>query len=309
GGVVGRAYLVGTLAGLADGLGWDARDADLIVGTSAGSGTGATLRAGLSPADFLARLTAGELSAEGRELLGQLPPAPDLPLRPPVSNRWWRPQAPQLLVRAFTPPWQPRLGLAFAGLLPRGAIPTDELGERIAMLHDRPWPDDPLWICAVRLRDGRRTVFGRDEPTADLDLAIAVQASSAIPGYFTPVRVHGEDHVDGGAHSPTNADLVAGLGYDVVVAVSPMSAERSALRPDPGSVPRAFCHWYLDRELDAVRRTGSTTVAFEPTAADLRHMRGSALSYEHESDIVFQARQSVLRRIERSGARSLTELA
>src|SRR5688572_26886347 len=115
GGVVGRAYLAGTIAGLAEGAGWDARDADLIVGTSAGSGIGATLRAGLSPADHLARLTDSELSEAGHELLGDLPPPPDLPLRPPVTRGSWRPQAPQLLLSAFNPPWRPRPALAASG--------------------------------------------------------------------------------------------------------------------------------------------------------------------------------------------------
>ena len=41
----------------------------MIVGTSAGSGVGATLRAGLAAPDFAARITGEPLSAEGAALL------------------------------------------------------------------------------------------------------------------------------------------------------------------------------------------------------------------------------------------------
>src|SRR5690349_11033193 len=81
GGVAGGAFHAGVLAALAEATGWDPRAADLMVGTSAGSITGASLRAGLSAPDMLARAQDRPLSAEGRELtnrLGAVPPFPDL---------------------------------------------------------------------------------------------------------------------------------------------------------------------------------------------------------------------------------------
>ena len=65
GGVVGHAYHAGTLATIAEVTGWDPRTAAVIVGTSAGSGVGATLRAGLAAHDFAARITGEPLSPEG----------------------------------------------------------------------------------------------------------------------------------------------------------------------------------------------------------------------------------------------------
>src|SRR5436190_159696 len=76
------------------------------------------------------------------------------------------------------------------------------------------WPDRNTWICAVRRKGGERVVFGSaGAPEAPFSKAIA--ASCAIPGYFQPVRIvdhSGREHeyVDGGAHSPTNLDLLAG---------------------------------------------------------------------------------------------------
>src|SRR5258708_5386455 len=55
GGAVGGAFHAGVLSTLADELGWDARTAEVVVGTSAGSATGAILRAGLSPDDLARR--------------------------------------------------------------------------------------------------------------------------------------------------------------------------------------------------------------------------------------------------------------
>ena len=58
GGVVGQAYQAGVLAALEREAHWDARGATIIVGTSAGSVTGAALRVGV-PATDLAASTYG----------------------------------------------------------------------------------------------------------------------------------------------------------------------------------------------------------------------------------------------------------
>ena len=86
-----------------------------------------------------------------------------------------------------------------------------------------------MWINAVRLETGRRVTFGRDLRVTT-DVATAVAASCAIPGFFAPVAVDGVRYVDGGVHSPTNADLVAGLELDLVVVSSPMSMARRGVR-------------------------------------------------------------------------------
>src|SRR6478672_8441398 len=72
GGLVGHAYHAGTLRGLAE-HGWDARRAAIVVGTSAGSGVGALLRAGLSPRDLAARVLGEPLSAEGARIVAGAP--------------------------------------------------------------------------------------------------------------------------------------------------------------------------------------------------------------------------------------------
>jgi len=58
GGVAGAAYHAGALAAIEYDLGWDPQTADIVVGTSAGSPTGALLRLGVAASD-LAALTVG----------------------------------------------------------------------------------------------------------------------------------------------------------------------------------------------------------------------------------------------------------
>src|SRR3954468_17420028 len=215
GGFVGGAYHAGALAALGEAAGWDARTAEVVVGTSAGSIAGASLRAGLSGAAQFARATQAPLSEDGKRIVGGAPML-DLPVRPPFPPGLPLPASPQLAATALLPPWRARPVAALAGLLPAGSVPTAPIGDRIPAMFEGGGPDKPLWICALRLRDGQRVVFGRDDVDVP-DVGTAVEASSAIPGYMQPVSIGRETYVDGGAHSPSNADLLAGLGLDLVV--------------------------------------------------------------------------------------------
>jgi NTE family protein len=53
GGVLGGAWMAGALAALNRVTGWDPREADCLVGTSAGAVFAALLAAGVAPARFL----------------------------------------------------------------------------------------------------------------------------------------------------------------------------------------------------------------------------------------------------------------
>jgi NTE family protein len=66
---------------------------------------------------------------------------------------------------------------------------------------------------ATDLRTGAAVAFNHGDP------GIAVQASSAIPGVFQPVRIGGRDYVDGGLASPVPVRTARLMGADVVVAI------------------------------------------------------------------------------------------
>ena len=288
GGVAGAAYHAGALAAVAEATGWDPRTADLVVGTSAGASTAASVRAGLSAADHLARVTRRPLSAAGAELLGAFTepltlddldrgnPFDDRLDDPTPGRTWWSPatrvlpQAPWLVGPAFLRPGPARWGVALSGLLPVGTVSTAPIGDRIRSFSSGRWPEDPTWIVAYRTGDGRRVVFGRDDVEVP-DLGTAVEASSAVPGRFRPIRLDSGRYLDGAVYSPTNADLVANLGFDLVVVSAPMAATDAALgsRPTLASRPRAWFARLLADEVAAVRRRGALVLVVQPGPAEL----------------------------------------
>jgi len=291
GGGSGWAWMVGCLGALAEVAGWDARSADLIIGTSAGAGIGATLRAGLGPQDQLRQYRGEAISPEGAALFGRAgeatrspgpadhAPAPDdedaetkdADIKDAggsaATNGAQRPASALLALRSLRS-WPPRAGLAYAGIQPRGHHDHDGLGARLDALGDGAWSHQPLWITAVRLDNGRRVVFGRDGVDPGR-VGTAVEASSAVPGWYAPVRIAGREYVDGAAWSTTNADLLAGLGFDLALVLAPQSVTSARLGRDVRGLPRAYHRSMLSREIDAVHRNGTDVVVLEPTPQDV----------------------------------------
>lgn len=304
GGAVGHAFHSGVLAGIAEETGWDPREAEVIVGTSAGSLVGALLRAGASAPDLAARSTGSPLSVEGRRLAARagagqnhLAPIPTRTRRPLLGI-----SAPGALVRAALQPWSVRAGPLAAAALPAGRVPTELVAAGLRPLFTS-WPDQPLWINAVDLDRGRRVTFGRDGAPTMTDVATAVAASCAIPTFFAPVTIGGVRYVDGGVHSPTNADLVAGLDLDLVVISSPMSVARARPRFAPDQPARRLSRLRLAREVARVRRAGTPVLAFQPIDEDLAVMGLNAMDPLRSADVTRQARESTRRRLARADAR------
>lgn len=303
GGAVGHAFHSGVLGALAEETGFDARDAEIIVGTSAGSIIAAYLRAGFSPADIVARATGQPLSPEGARRAQPaeaahhgLPPVPNK--RPAGTGRAM--SAPRTVGRALLPPWGVRPGAALAAALPAGTVATELITAGLRPLFPA-WPEAALWINAVNLETGRRVTFGRDLRITT-DVATAVSASCAIPSFFEPVMVDGARYVDGGVHSPTNADLLAGLDLDLVVVVSPMSIARTALRFKPDQPARRLSRFALAREAARVRKAGTPVLTFQPTDADLAVMGLNAMEGSKRIDVARQAADSALDRLRRIDA-------
>jgi NTE family protein len=283
GGVVGGAYEIGVLAALDEHLGWDARDADLMVGTSAGASIAATLRIGFSPSDHFAHATEQPMSPAGRELAAGLPTErlelPDIPPRRGLPV----PMAPQLVVPALCRFGSFRPALALAGILPRGNLDTGPIGARVRHVHRDRWTAAPTWLCAVRVRDGRRVVFGRDDVDTP-DLATAVEASCAIAGYFRPVRVGAHEYIDGGVWSVTNGDLVAGLGFDLAVVVSPMAVVPAGPPWSPLRLGRRLYAGNRAGETDGVRRRGTVVLDLSPTPEIAARLGSMSLDTSRAAD-------------------------
>jgi NTE family protein len=290
GGVVGQAYHAGVLAALENDLGWDPRDTDVIVGTSAGAITGMLLRSGVPASELAAWTVKAPLSAEGR-LLHQLFGTEIPEFEPFRALSMFRklPGLPgrEMLMRALHRPWRFRPMTAALSLLAPG---RHDIGEQLAVLGEvegPSWPSRDLWVTAVRRADGRRVVFGRPgTPTVPLHLAVA--ASCAVPGYFAPVRIDEDSYVDGGAHSPTNAATLRGRSLDLVVVSSPMSGP-SSLPFDLYGASRWHAGRLVRREVNALRAEGTKVVVFRPGRAEQDVMGNDFMSRDRVDKIVQQS--------------------
>jgi NTE family protein len=288
--------------------GWDPRKAAIVVGTSAGSIAAASLRAGLSAADLLARAEDHPLSPEGAHLMRDIGPA----RRPPPLKAATRGARPADLAAVFTQfatrPFAASPWALLSSLIPDGQMSTTMISDAVAGLFPRDWPATPLWLCAVRQADGRRFVFGKHEPRPPLPDAAA--ASCAIPGFFRPVTIEGDAFVDGGAHSPTNADVLVGEELDLVIVSSPMSMTGQRLARSTRSVVRQWSRALVDAESLRLRRRGVAVVAFHPTADDIEVMGPNAMDATRRGQVARQIHESTLRRLSRADTRkSLAALA
>jgi NTE family protein len=241
---------------------WDARTADVIVGTSAGAITGSMLRAGVSASDLMRISEDLPLSTQGTQVaeIGRphrpRPKAGDLLGARPVADLLG-------VVHGLVHPRTHTFGALLAACLPAGGIPTDAISTGIDAVFAEGWPADPLWLCAVALRTGKRAVFGLPgSPGAGVGRAVA--ASCAVPGYFKPVTIGGRRYVDGGLRSFTNMDLAGRAGLDLVIVSAPMSQASSwpAVRPD--GLMRQAWRARLHQEVTALRRSGVRVVTIEP---------------------------------------------
>ena len=295
GGIVGHAFHAGVLAALTEVTGWDPREAEVVVGTSAGSVVGALLRAGMSADDLFARVTGAPLSAEGARLVEQLGPPQPMPAFPGFG--WPSMASPETWLRAALRPWATRPGVLLAATLPAGRIPTEQIALGLRRVYGAGWATRPLWICTVQLGSGERVVFGRNGSPA-APLPDAVRASCAIPAVFEPVTIDGARYVDGGAWSATNLDVLAGLGLDLIVVSSPMSTVPGTLRLGLDVPARLLCHWRLAQERLRVRFGGTPVVAFEPGAEEQGVMGFDAMNPRKRRAVAEVARAVVRRRFE-----------
>lgn len=272
GGTLGEAFHQGVLRALQE-HGLDPRTAKVLVGTSAGSVVAASLRRQGS-ATPVPPLTDWE---RRRRRLG-----PDRAVALSLARR----------------PRQALNALLLAPEIGRGRLPTSFFRDMLRRQHGLAWPDAALWIVAVRRDNGRRVVFGKPgEPTTDV--ATAVAASCAIPGYFQPVDIDGTAYVDGGVHSPTNADLLAGADLDLVVVSSPLSMDPRQARPRLDLGLRLMFHRYLRSEVWSLRRRGERVITIEPDAAVLQLMGVNMMSGRRAEEVQERAYELAVRRLDR----------
>lgn len=283
GGRTGGAFHAGVLSALAKVAGWDARNAQIVMGTSAGAITAATLRAGMPPNDLLRRQLGEPLSAEGQLLINRI--SRDARQLPEPGERKLAPASPDLLRSIARDLGSAHLGRVAAAALPEGRVSTLGIEAGMGELCGHVWPTAPLWITALRLSDGERVVFGREDSGSRPPIGAAVAASCAIPGYFTPVTIANDRYVDGGTTSVCNVDALSGHGLDVVIVSAPM-AIHSGPRLAADTPVRRAVRRQVDREVARLRAEGTRVFVFAPVAADVDAMGTNPMASGREAQVV-----------------------
>lgn len=77
-----------------------------------------------------------------------------------------------------------------------------------------------LYITAMTLDEAKEEVFGADE-RSDISISKAVQASTAMPGFYKPVKIGDDYFVDGGVKHTANLDLMVAKGAKLIVCYNP----------------------------------------------------------------------------------------
>lgn len=290
GGPLGHAFHAGVLRALEQATGWDARGAQLVIGTSAGAQVGALIRAGLRGEDLAARAAGEPLRPEAAEIARHYV-RPDHRAPDPSLPRRRAPAAPRFLLEALRRPSLLRPGRVVSALLPEGRVRLDAQAAGLRRVFGEAWPDRHLWITAVHLDTGERVAFGA--PGApEIDVGTAVACSGAVPGVHAPVRWGGRRYVDGGMASATHLDLVAGHPVDVVVVSSPLSMfapMRALLRAE-------------------IRRLRVPVVAFEPRGEALLAMGNNPMRIERSAAVARAAFEAALREMDAPEKKALHAL-
>jgi len=115
-------------------------------------------------------------------------------------------------------------------LFSRGVLRGEALGRYVdTQVHHRLIENMamPLGVVATDLKSGQGVLFRRG------DTGTAVRASSAVPAVFLPVKIGGQEYVDGGLVSPVPVRYARQMGAEVVIAVDISSAPEGNPSADP----------------------------------------------------------------------------
>jgi NTE family protein len=305
GGVLGLTWMIAALNALEDAEGFDARDVEVCIGTSAGSVLAALLGCGVG-VDVALRHQQGipapadpDISWDyDRDGGGAVPPRPGFGIG-----------SPRLLLEVARHPRRVPPMAAFSAALPRGRgtlRPLHRMVELVsAPLPGSGWPAAPrTWIVAMDYGAGTRTVFGRPgSPPATL--ADAVTASCAIPGWYAPVPISDRPYVDGGTLSPTSLDLLAGAGLDEVYVLAPMAS--FAYDRPRAAMARAERRWRrlvtrrVLADAEVLRASGTAVTLLGPGPEDLQAIGANLMDPRRRAAVLATALRTSAAALRRGG--------
>lgn len=253
GGSVGIAWEIGVAAGLARG-GVDVREADFIVGTSAGSAVGAQLALGRDLEELVSRQrqigAAAQTASSGGSAGG------------PGGEQMAKLFAVLAQAMASDEPAEVRRATIGQFALTADALPEEQFVASFRYLKGEPWP--ARFACtAVDALSGEFAVWD-DQAGVAVDRAVA--SSCAVPGLFEPITINGQRYMDGGMRSGTNADLARGHDRVLIISVLGAVAARAT------QVARLARAGQFDSEMAALTDSGSVVAVIEADEAGAQAM-------------------------------------
>lgn len=284
GGALGAAWAAAALKNSEDRLGWDFRNADVMIGTSAGSVLVTLLSAGVS-VDEIAHWQSG---AHRRTALHD--DAATVPVNPPLPKA--RLTAPGLL-KNFV---QRKTGLitALSGLLPVGSSDMQGFVDLVdAVVTPGQWTRHPAtWLMVVDTQSGQRVALGYPG-SPPIAMSKAVCASYAVPGWCPPVEHAGRTYVDGGVASPTSADLLISTDVAEALVLAPMASLDMGLPRSPAEAAERLLRKQMTRivekEIRQLEHAGIRVRKLYPTREDLAVMGYNLMDKRRREAVFSQA--------------------
>jgi len=314
GGVTGALYEIGCLKALDEMVDLDLTGLDLYVGVSGGAFVSSLLVSGFTPAEIYREITTGGASPFG------VPGAALFRLGLAEYARRAR-RLPAATLKALQNLFSGDASssrdvlMPFLEVIPPGLLDNSGVEEFLRKLFARfarPNAFDelrrPLRIVAVDLDRGETVAFG-DRKHRSVTVSEAVQASTALPGLYRPVRLGHRDYVDGGVTKTAHINLAIKGGADLVICINPLvpilnGASRSALGPLSshgvdtvlGQVLRIFIHGRFEYGLDRYRNEHPEVdiLVLQPTRDDLTMFRYDIMRYSARKALTRHGRVSAL---------------
>ncbi len=268
GGPVGIAWEVGLAAGLEQ-EGVRLSDADLFVGTSAGSVVGAMLALGRPTAELLATQ---HVITETEAPAGTTDGAFDLG---PLIQQFIK------LYTSDAPPQQLRAEIGEFALNATVAMTEEEwiaTFNRTETVAFGEWPQKPYMCTAVDAVTGEFVTWSKD---SGVPLVQAVASSCCVPGIFPPVTINGRRYIDGGMKSATNAELAA--GHDRVIVVNVTGGMEKRATAFPALMERAKKR--MDDELGAITSKGGQVEMILPDDESIEAMGTNLMDFKRRGEI------------------------
>ena len=231
GGVIeGAIYEIGALCALDEAIeGVTLHELDIYVGVSSGSLIGGMLASGV-PSCELSRAVLSESSDPTLNL------EPEVLFRPAVGEYTGRlRRLPGTLLSSLrhyllNPGDLSLLGLlaTFGSIVPTGFFTNAPLERFLAeslsaggRTNDFRRLERELYVVAMNLDSADVTVFG-EQGHDHVPISSAIQASTALPGLYTPVEVNGQYYIDGVARRTVHASVGLDAGADLLFCINPI---------------------------------------------------------------------------------------